>query len=253
MILVENKHDILKRLKDLTIINQLVDTHFVENKNGEIEVSKVVKEYDSVRTISEVIKYKLKSHRIQHKKNKDGLDIIISDISCGQTINKDEKICQCISKNINQIFISELKSFKQTQKYSFKYFSQNWIQKLLFKKTEFDLIDVIIQVGENTSWMIVPEFILDVIRDSEWFVENQVEATSIIHKVGKLSNIDIFLNPNQIDSFVYYGNYDSIMLLVDKNIEEKEVKSSGFETESKAYTVNYLFIETGQTKILEII
>jgi len=253
MILVENKHDILKRLKDLTIINQLVDTHFVENKNGEIEVSKVVKEYDSVRTISEVIKYKLKSHRIQHKKNKEGLDIIISDLACGQTINKDEKICQCISKNINQIFISELKSFKQTQKYSFNYFSQNWFQKLLFKKTESNLIDFIIKVGENTSWMIVPEFILDLIRDSEWFVENQVEATSIINKVGKLSNIDIFVNPNQIESFVYYGNYDSIMLIIDKNIEEKQVKSTGFETESKSYTVNYLFIETGQTKILEVI
>ena len=84
-------------------------------------------------------------------------------------------------------------------------------------------------------------------------MESQIESTSIIHKVGSLSNIDIFVNPNQIESFVYYGNYDSIMLIIDKNIEEKQVKSTGFETESISYTVNYLFIETGQTKILEVI
>ena len=252
MILTEPTHDILLRLKELTIINQLVDTHFVSDKVGKIEISKVIKEYDSVRNISESIDYKLKSHRIQHKKNKEGLNIIISDITCGQTLNHDEKICQCISKNINQIFLKELKSFKQTQKFTFNFFNQNWLQKTFFRKNETHLIDEILKVGQNSSWMIVPDFILDIMKDSEWFESNTVENESIIHRVGKLSNIDVFVNPIQEESFICYGNYDSILLLINKNIEEKDVKSTGFEVESKSYTVNYLFIENGNTKMLQV-
>lgn len=253
MILEEVNHDILSRLKKLSVINQLVDTHYVTNKTGQIEISRVVKEYDSVRNISETINYKLKSHRILHKKNNERLDIIISDLTCGQTINTNEKICSCISKNINQILMSELKLFKQTQISTFKFFHQNWFRKLFFKNDESKLIDTIISTGKNSSWIMVPNHIFDIISDSEWFEKDEFKSESIIHKVGKLSHLDVFINPNQEDSFVFYANYDSIMLLIDKDLQEKDIKSVRLNIESKSYTLNYLFIETGMTKILNII
>lgn len=252
MVLEEVKHDVLNRLKKLSVINQLVDTHYVTNKVGQIEVSKVVKEYDSVRNISEKINYKLKSHRVVHKKSKNGMDIIISDLTCDQTISPNENICSYISRNINQILMSEIKLFKNTQISTFKFFNKNWIDKLLNRNNETKLIDTIISTGKNSSWIMIPYHIFDIINGSEFFEKYKFKSESIIHKVGKLSHLDVFVNPNQEDSFVFYANYDSIMLLIDKNIHEKEIKSGRLNIESKSYIVNYLFIETGMTKILNI-
>ena len=252
MVLGIIEHDILKRLKQLSVISHLVNTLYVDKSTGEIETTRIIKEYESIRNITEKIEYKLKSHRILHQKHKDNLDLIISDLAFSKTLKTNNKICECMSENLNRIFISELKSFRNIQIGHFNFFNRGFWKKTLFPKKEKQLIEEIIKFGGESSWIIVPNNILNIINKSILFEELKFEEDSIIHRVGKLGDFTVFLNPDEKENDIYYGNYDSITLLLNKEVKEKKLRSSPFGNESVTYTVEYLFLESGNTRLLHI-
>jgi len=249
--LIQTSDSLLKRISSLTVINQLVETIYVDDSIGQIEVDKTIKDNNVVRHIVEKLDYKLKSHRLiikSHKGNEDS--IIISDLLNTPTISSNKPICHCVSSDINNIFTSEIKSFKNTQKFKYKFFNQGLFKKIFKKNTEHNLVDHILDLGKDCSWIIMPPFILDIIKDSEWFDANNYISESLIYNSGKLSDMNVYVNPNEDESVVYFGNYDSISIIINKNIKEDVLKTASFYKEGKSIVVDYLFLETGVTKYL---
>jgi hypothetical protein len=79
----------------------------------------------------------------------------------------------------------------------------------------------------------MPTFIFDIIKNSTWFEPNNIHSDSIIHNVGKLDELNVYVNPEEIESRLYFGNYDSISIIINKNIKEDSIKSSILYTEGK--------------------
>lgn len=257
MIPTTTETNLIQKISNLSVINQIVETIYVGDTVGKIEVSKTIKENNVVRNVSEDIEYKLKPHRLiikSHKKHNS--TVIISDLPNSKTIIDNKSICHCLSSDINNIFISELKSFKSTQKSTYRFFNQNFLTKLFKKNTKVDLVSQIINLGEDCSWAILPRFIFDIIKDSEWFDATNMVSESIIFNAGRLDDLNIYVNPDEDESMIYFGSYDSITIIINKNIREDELKSaSSFRKEDKSIIIEYLFIENfnGITKSLQVI
>jgi hypothetical protein len=259
MIPTATETNLIQKISNLSVINQIVETIYVGDTIGKIEVSKTIKENNIVRNISEYIEYKLKPHRLiikNHKNHKNhNSTVIISDLPNSKTIIDNKSVCHCLSSNINNIFISELKSFKSTQKSTYRFFNQGFLMKLFKKNTEIGLVEQIINLGTDCSWAILPRFIFDIIKDSEWFDATNMISESIIFNAGRLDDLNIYVNPDEDESMIYFGNYDSITIIVNKNIKEDELKCGSFHKEGKSIIIEYLFIENfnGITKSLQVI
>ncbi len=243
--------DLLSEVCNLTIINQLVETHCVEESIGQIEVSKTIKDHDAVRHINETIDYKLKQHRLIIKKHKHN-SVVISDLPISNTISSNKSTCECISSDINQIFINELKSFKNIQTFEYDFFKQSFFKRIFNPNTDEKLTQHIIDLGKDCSWIIVPTFLYEIIVDSEWFQPSNMKEDSLIFNVGKLDEIQVYLNPDEDESVVYFGNYDSTTILINKNIQDEDLKICSLFKEGRSLIVEYLFLETGRTKLLKV-
>ena len=252
--MITKQKNILEHISSLTVINQLVETIYVNSSSGEIEVSKTVKEDDAFKHTSEKIRYKLKSHRFIVKCHKvDQSTIVISDRSSrNHNTISNKPVHKCMSTDINGIFISELESFKNLQKFNYNFFKRNMLMKLMSPKRDHHLIDHIIEIGSDCSWTIVPIFIFDIIKDSELFESSNIESESLIYNAGKIEGINIYVNPEEERSIIYFGNYDSITIIINRNIKEEDIKTTSFLKEGKIMYIDYTFLESGLTKSLTI-
>ena len=56
-----------------------------------------------------------------------------------------------------------------------------------------------------------------------------------------------------MESKIYFGNYESLTLIVDKNIDTKEIKTNSTTyTKGVSIEVNYLLIENSPITVLEV-
>jgi len=61
------------------------------------------------------------------------------------------------------------------------------------------------------------------------------------------------VNPDQTDSKIYFGNYESLTLVINKNLETKEIKTNSTTyTKGISMEVNYLLIENTPITVLEV-
>ena len=248
------EENIINKISKVTVVNQLVETIYVDDSNGSIESTKTLKEGHIVRETTEKIDYKLKTHRliVKTQKNSDG-HLVISDVPKNNTIFTNKCICDCASIAVNRTFISELKSSKKIVKNTFKFFKQGLLKRVFNENTDDKLVKNILDFGHDCSWMIVPVFIFDIIKESEWFTEIENNSKSLIRKEGKLGEIDVYLNEDENDSIIYFANYDSITVVINNNIKiDSKPTVSNIYSEGKVVSVDYLFIENGLTKMLTI-
>jgi hypothetical protein len=246
------KEQLINKISDLTVIDQLVETIYVDKSIGQIDIQKTVKENDTLINFSEKIDFKLKSHRIIIK-NSNGNNIVISDAPKSKTILCDISICKCISSDIDQIFISEIKSFRNTQKYTYNFYNQNILKKIINPNKKSDLIDKILSTGLDCSWVIIPEFIFNILKTSRLFTGNNLKSESSIYNAGCIGNLSVYVNPEENESMLYFGNYDSVCILINRDIKEESIKKLSFYKSGKVISVDYLFLERGITKSLHII
>ena len=211
---VLSKESLLQRISNLTVLNRLVETIWVDTSKGQIETTDIIKEEDNIKNVTNTIDYKLKSHRLIVKDRKDN-NIIISDLPSPKTIFRNKPVCLCASTNVNRVFISELKSFKNIQKKKFSLFNQGFFKRLINPNKESDLINYIISFGLECSWVIVPPFINDILCESEFFDSDHEDSESLIYNSGNLGNLSVYVNPDEEESIVYFGNYDSITIIIN--------------------------------------
>jgi hypothetical protein len=73
------------------------------------------------------------------------------------------------------------------------------------------------------------------------------ENEKIIFHLWSIEKIDIYVNPNDESGKIFYGNFDSIIILANKymNIVDTDLGTS--------YNFEYLFVEQGLINSLQVI
>lgn len=243
----------IEQVTNLYSLNQIIETILVDENQGSINVQKTVKLGDSVKVINEDINYKLESTRLIIKSDSEFTqNIVISDIDI-ETIMNNKSLCDCIARNTNNIFAKEFSKFKDTINQTINYFNQGFLQKIFNKTKNEQVISKIEEIANGNSWMIIPQKFVEIFRSSSKFQENKVENPSLIYNFGNIGDYQIYLNPNQRESKIYFGNYDSITLLVNRNLSTEDLKTnSSTYTQSMNMGVNYLFIQNRPLSVLEI-
>lgn len=241
MPLTKIKDDLFLKLSEMTIFD-LIETIYVSEDKGTLVTTNIYKFGDSVKSTEEKIPFNLKSYRLLTHKNSNNQIIYISDgVKC-DTLKKDSDPCKCVSKDINSIFMNEMKNFKNIKKEEFKYFKKNFIEKIFSKRTPSDLLDRIIKVGKGCSWAIISKKIFDVIRNQPEVESIFSGSSSIINKCGKVSDLTLYMNPNDTEDICYFGNHDSIYVLINKNLD--------IDSNLTKINIKYQFIERGVTRAL---
>jgi hypothetical protein len=244
MQLTKIKDGLFSKVSEMKIFDQLIETIYVSEDKGILLTSNIYKYVDSVKTIEEKIHFNLKTYRLMVCSKDNGEYIYISDgVKC-DTLKKDTDPCACISKDINMIFINEMKNFKNIKKLDYKYFKTNIIEKIFLKKTPNQLLEKINEVGKGCSWVIIPKQIFNIIRNLPEVECILSSSNSIINKCGKVSDLTIYLNPNENENICYFGNYDSISLLINKNLE--------IDSDNRKINIKYQFVERGLTRSLMV-
>ena len=243
----------IEQVTNLYSLNQIIETILVDENQGSINVQKTVKLGDSVKVINEDINYKLESTRLIIKSDSEFTqNIVISDIDI-ETIMNNKSLCDCIARNTNNIFAKEFSKFKDTINQTINYFNQGFLQKIFNKTKNEQVVSKIEEIAKGNSWMIIPQKFVEIFRSSSKFQENKVENPSLIYNFGNIGDYQIYLNPNQRESKIYFGNYDSITLLVNRNLSTEDLKTnSSTYTQSMNMGVNYLFIQNRPLSVLEI-
>jgi hypothetical protein len=244
--LVYNQEETLvRKISDLTVFDQFAQTFFVEENQGVFEIENSHRESNTLKFIRTEIAYKLKDHRVIVKRLHDH-NIIISDLLEKSTISIGKSVCRCVSSDLNKLFIQELDRFSNIESYDFNFFSQNIFQRILFPKTKSDLINYFIKLSEGMTWAIIPYNLLHIFFESDKLIINKDDNDKIIFHLGSIERCEIYVNPDDESGKIYYGNYDSILILANKNMKIYE------NIQGMNYHFEYLFLEQGKIKSLQV-
>lgn len=245
----------IDKVSNLTILNQLCEVLYVNQSVGQIFIDKISKENSVVKNVSNILEYKLKTHKLIIKKYKNNKSLlVISDIPNIKTLVTDLDIPKCILSNINSIFLSELNI--NSIKENFNYYKQNHFKKLISPNTEVDLFNKIINVGKDFSWIILPKSIITLLQNYIIFEninDNENDCKLSIVNIGKMNNMNVYTYDTLDSKTIYFGNYDSFTIIVNNNIKEEEVKDNNSHREEKTICIDYLFIKNNNIKSLNII
>jgi len=246
MLVSEEKDSLIARISKLTTFDQFAQTLFVEHSHGVIEVEKSYKELHTLKFVRTEIAYTLKNHRIISK-DLNSTKIFISDLTETPTISIDKSICRCVSSDLNKLFIKELDNFENVDSDNFNLFSQNMFKKIFNPNTNEDLINKFLDFGMGMTWAIVPYNLLSLFYESDKLNLCKESNEKIIYRLGRMENIDVYINSDDESNKIYFGNYDSILILANKFINIVE------NNRGKNYNFEYLFIEQGKIKKLQVI
>jgi len=249
-----NQQHIIEKISTLTVAHQLVSTIFVDQSIGDIEIDRTHKVGNRVTHIKEVLHYKLSPHRFIIKNCKHSeCNLIISDIPTFKTIEMNKCICETASYGFNQAFIMELRNSKNIIREKIDFFNQGFFRKIFNRVTESGLCSKILECSSGCSWMIVPDFIFEIFKKNDLFEEIECKSDFLFRNVGRMGGINVYLNTTELDPIIYFGNYDSITIILNKNIGISSARSMKPDMESdRIISVDYQFVENGLLKMLEI-
>jgi hypothetical protein len=242
----EESQTLISRISKLTIFDQFAQTIFVEHHQGIVEVEKSYREENSLKFVRTEIAYTLKNHRVISKKLSLS-NVLISDLTENATITVDKSVCRCVSSNLNKLFIRELNRFQDLESCKFNLYSQNIIKRFFYPNKKNDLVKRVIEVGKDMSWAIIPYNLLNVFYESEKLELCKETSDRIIYKLGRIEKLDIYVNPDDETGKIFFGNFDSIIILANKFINVYE------NSQGTNYNFEYLFLEQGKIKGLQVV
>lgn len=248
------KEELIPRLVDLSVMNQLVNVIYVDSNPAIIEYSEVQKQDNVIKEVKNTKEYKLKKHRLILKTN-DKQSIIISDEVNTETIQKDGTLCECFSMRINRGFMNAIDSLKMVERTNWKYFNRGFFSKIFLTRTSNDLIHKILEIGKESSYIIIPSSVAKIITKSNFFQKNVNKCHSIIKNIGTLKidqiSLNVYLDTELSKNEIYFGKYDSVSIVLNKNLNVIETKTS-YDKTNITVEVDYLFIQKEPIKCLSI-
>lgn len=250
-IVTDNPITPIEQITTLSSLDQIIETILVDDKKGSINVEKTIFESNAVKSINHKIDYTLKSTRLiikyddNFKKN-----IIISDID-SETIMNDKKICECVTRNTNNIISKELLKLKSTTITKCKFFTKSFIDKIFNIHSKDSILEKIKEISHNKSWIIISKAIYDSLIKEQ--IIDGSELKDLITNVGSIFNCHVYVNPDQKESRIYFGNYNSLTLIVKKQLSMDEINThSTTYPKGTCMEVNYLLIENEPLCCLEL-
>jgi len=249
--ITEIKKELMPRLSSLSVMNQLVQTIYVDSNPAQIEYIEVNKSESGESQAIKVSKQvKLKKHKLIVKSMGD-LMMIISDEVNSPTITGNKLVCECISQRLNHDFLDTITSDLKVENWTF--FNQGIIRRLFHKRRNLDLINKIFQTAFDSNWIIISNSTYSILSKSTLFKENSNKSDSIIKNVGQLNldqlSINVYLNTELVDDVIYFGRYDSVSIVVNKNLIVNELKSTR-DRKTISVEVEYQFIVNRPIKCL---
>jgi len=237
---------LVSRISRMTIFDQFAQTIFVEEKRGKIEIENSFREMDSIKFVNTEISYELKNHRviskILHHSN-----ILISDLMDVSTISVDKSVCKCVSSDLNKLFIQELGRFENIEEHKYNLYSQNIFNKLFYPHNMFGLINKFKEVGKEMSWAIIPYNLVNIFYGSGLLEASEEDNEKLIYNLGTIGHINIYVNPDDNSGKIYFGNFNSIIILANRYMNIFE------NPQGINYNFEYLFLEQGPIKSLQVI
>lgn len=248
------KEGLMTDIKKLSVINELVNTIFIDSETDYVYITDYKKIKNVEKTELVKIKPSLKSKNFIVK-TKDKSKIIISNEIKQKTINYDCLLSECVSYRINREFIESIENYKDLDKIKYKFLNLNFLERFLFKRTKKELIRKIIKTGQKFKWCLVSKEVFDIIKDSNHFKLSKTESNSYIRKVGNLIlddlNIEFYLSNDIGKNNVYFGNKKSVNLILKNEFDIKKVKSS-IDSTTISISIEYSIIPSGNILLMEI-
>lgn len=243
---LEFEEALISKISKMTIFDQFAQTIFVDSNRGVIEMENSYREMNSIKFVRTEIAYELKNHRVISKRIHSH-SIVISDLMDGSTISIDKSICKCVSSDLNKLFIQELNRFENTENHKFNLYKQNIIQRIFRPNTNTDLIDKFIEIGDGSSWAIVPYNLLHIFYETDKLDLTKDDNEKIIYHLGKIGDIEVYINPDDNSGKIFFGKFDSMIILANKYMNIFE------NNQGVNYNFEYLFIEQSPIKSLKVI
>jgi len=241
---------LLDRIKNLSIIDELVNSIFSPSQDIMVSIVKKSKNLGIDTYTTRKIVKNLKNHRIIYKDSRDCKLIITDEIDC-PNILVDEKICEYLSSRINRDFLNFCENSKLTKIINWKYPKNNKLHNFILGRNEKSLTNKIIQTGANESWCLMSDEIFEKISKNVLFYPKMGSNCCGVVKQGfiKLDNfiINVYSSDKIDRSKIYFGSSESINLVVDDKIIVKSVPQ---EPGTFTIDISYQFLSTGQITIL---
>jgi len=242
--------DLLKKIKKLSVIKNLVKTVIVDDPKEEVIIKKTSTINNIKTTWKEKITPKLKKHNLIYKNSGD-INLIITDEVNYKTILSDKKVCDCVSSRINREFLLDVKNFNDIKVKEWKFFNRNIISRCLFPKDKKKLINKIIEKSVDFDWIIISPKILNYLKSTNYFYTQEIKDSSIITNVGILKfdnlKLDVFLDNELEKEKIWFGNYNSVTLILKDKLDVKKLNSTSF-----SIGIDYQFIKTGDILLLTV-
>ena len=243
---------LIERVKKLSLIDEIIRTTFVDihTQTTEIKITKKIFGIETTYTIS--VNPEFKSARLIYKDT--GINnLIITDELNYDTLLPNKKLCEYISQRINREFLEYLSHKAGNDTIRWKWAYRSALTRLLLGRNRDTLVKKIIEVGSKWDWVIVPLQIIGDISSSKYFIpESGNDCCGVTH-VGwiKLDNfsIKVYTGYPKDDRKIYFGNIDSINLILRDKIRVKRIKG---DTGSFSVELDYSFMSSGPVSIIEL-
>lgn len=241
------EESLVSKISKMTIFDQFTKTIYVDESCGSIDIESTYRELNTLKFVKTEIIYELKNHRVVSKKlNLNNL--VISDLTDGNTISMGKSICKCVSSDLNKLFIQELNGFEKTVEYIFNLNKQNIIQRIFSPNTEKRLIEKFIEISNDCSWAIIPCSLSKIFYESDSIkLKKEDPDEKIIYHLGDLNGVKIFINPDDTSKKIFMGKFDSMIIIAKKYMKIFE------NAQGTNYNFEYLFIEQSPIKSLQVI
>lgn len=243
---------LLDRIKNLSIIDELVNTIFSPSEDIMVPIKKKFSHIGIDTYTTKKIVKRLDKHRLIYKDTKDSKLIITDEVS-SKNIIMDKKICEYLSSRINREFLKFCEELKSTNIVKWKYSKNNKFFNFIFARNDKTLTNKIIKVGYNDTWCLMSDEIYDKISKSVLFYEKKGSDCCGIIKQGLLKLDNFVINVYSCDyverSKIYFGSCDSINLVVEDKIIVRSVPK---EPGTFTIDISYQFIPTGDITILNL-
>lgn len=247
-----DKRNLVRPKSTSMFVNQIVETIWVDSPKGEIDICKIQKNEGLVKTITQKLHYSLKSFRLLVKPYSELDSIVITDGPSSQTISLGKSLDMKASDDINQIFFHEVDKFKSTKVESLRFFKKyfniftNWNRYEKLQKK----IDNYLQ---DSSWIVVSPISLEIMKNLIGYTTKEDNSKLSLKRVGQYKGIDVYLNSLEERNVLYFGNFNSATILLNKTIEQDECAWNFPSDSSYTYRVDYLICEGGPLKRLDIL
>lgn len=163
--------------QQIETLNRIASTIIVNDSEGKIETSEVIKSKNGFRNITNSVKYSL-------KKNQSSL--------------------------LNSVF-TDIKLF--ANKYQFRYYKLNFFQKIFSNKKKV-LLKNIDALSVDSSWIILPISLVNIIDSHQDFRANSNSIDNIL--IGFFDKKMLYKSPEVYSNEIIFGNYDSFDIIINQ-------------------------------------